>query len=436
MNKRIALISEHASPLAVLGGRDCGGQNVYVGELAAGLGKKGYQVDVFTRRDDMALPEIVPWGPGVRVVHVPAGPARVVRKEEMLPFMADFSRYMDSWLQQGRGDYDLVHANFFMSGLVARHIKEKWGIPFVVTFHALGAVRQLHQGACDEFPKERNLIESEIVADADAIFAECPQDAKDLASFYGASSHKLRLVPCGFDPQQFRPLDKQAARDALGIPRDEPLLVHVGRMVPRKGVDTIIEALSRLRQQHKTFARLLIVGGETDDEDADRTPEIGRLKALAERLGVRGDVKFAGRRRPNQLPYYYSAADIFITTPWYEPFGITPLEAMGCGTPVIGSAVGGIKHTVRHKETGYLVPPRNAAAVALYIAHALRHPEELKLLGAQALERATSLFTWDKVADLASRVYTEVIDRAACPETASLGVHHREHAETPRSFLS
>lgn len=436
MSKRIALISEHASPLAILGGCDCGGQNVYVGELATGLGKKGYEVDIFTRRDDITLPEIVPWGPGVRVVHVPAGPARTVRKEDMLPFMADFSRYIDSWLEQGRGYYDLVHANFFMSGLVARHIKDKWGIPFVITFHALGAVRQLHQGAYDEFPKDRNLIESEIVADADAIFAECPQDAKDLASFYGASAHKLRLVPCGFDPEQFRPLDKRAARGALGLSEDQPLLVHVGRMVPRKGVDTIIEALSRLRDQHKASARLLIVGGETDNGDADRTPEIGRLKALAERLGVRGDVTFVGRRRPDQLPYYYSAADLFITTPWYEPFGITPLEAMGCGTPVIGSAVGGIKYTVRHKETGYLVPPRNAAAVALYIAHALRNPEELKFLGAQALERATSRFTWEKVAEMASRVYTEVIDRASCPQAAGLIVRHRDQPETPRSFFS
>lgn len=432
MGKRIAFISEHASPLAILGGRDCGGQNVYVGQLALRLAALGHTIDIFTRRDDIALPEIVNWEPGVRVVHVPAGPARVVRKEDMLPYMADFTRYMHSWLNQGRGHYDIVHANFFMSGLVARHLKEEWGIPFVITFHALGAVRQLFQGSRDEFPRERNLIESEIVADADAILAECPQDAKDLASFYGASSQKLHLVPCGFDPKQFWPLDKPASRRLLGISGPEPLFLHVGRMVPRKGVETIIEALARLRDQYQLTARLLIVGGESDTDDTQCTPEIGRLKALAESLHLGGQVTFVGRKAPEQLRYYYSAADLFLTTPWYEPFGITPLEAMACRTPVIGAAVGGIKYSVRHKETGYLVPPRNAPATALYMAHAIRHPEERKLLGEQALARATTQFTWQKIAAMADTVYEEVIDRVTV-HTAVVTAPNK--AETPRSFL-
>ncbi len=436
MSKRIALISEHASPLAILGGCDCGGQNVYVGQLARGLGRLGFSVDVFTRRDDMTLPEIVPWGDGVRVIHVPAGPARPVRKEALLPYMEDFTRYMDSWLRQGRRHYDLVHANFFMSGMVARAIKERWGIPYVVTFHALGAVRQLHQGRDDCFPKERNLIESEVVADADAILAECPQDAKDLSCFYGAPAQKLKLVPCGVDPEQFQPLDKRLARAKIGLATAEPVLLHVGRMVPRKGVATVIEALARLRDQHGLAAQLLIVGGESDTANSARTPEIGRLEGLAHRLNVARQVTFVGRRRPDQLRPYYAAADLFVTTPWYEPFGITPLEAMACGTPVIGSAVGGIKYTVRHKETGYLVPPRNPAAVALYIAHAVRHPEERHSLGRQALARTQALFTWQKVCQQASRVYLEVLGHSP---SRGLGVpanHRPEASEPPRSFLN
>lgn len=436
MKKRIALISEHASPLAILGGCDCGGQNVYVGQLALRLGEMGHTVDVFTRRDDMALPEIVVWGPGVRIIHVPAGPARPVRKEDLLPYMDDFVRYMHSWIRQARGLYDVIHANFFMSGLVARRLKAEWGIPFVVTFHALGAVRQLHQGACDEFPKERNLIESEIVADADAILAECPQDAKDLSSFYGALPQKLRLVPCGFDPQQFAPMDKGRARRVLGIAPDEPVLLHVGRMVPRKGVATVIEALARLRDQYGVAARLLIVGGESDDDDIQRTPEIGRLKALADVHGVSEKVTFVGRRRPNQLRQYYSVSDLFITTPWYERFGITPIEAMACGTPVLGSAVGGIKYTVQHKVTGYLVPPRNPAAVALYMNHAIRNPEERKLLGEQALARANTMFTWKRVAELADSVYRDVVDHVAGGGIASPAVCAGDVPDAPRSILS
>ena len=436
MNKRIALISEHASPLAILGGCDCGGQNVYVGQLALRLGEMGHTVDVFTRRDDMTLPEIVVWGLGVRIIHVPAGPARPVRKEGLLPYMEDFARYMHSWIRQGRGFYDVVHANFFMSGLVARRLKEEFGIPFVVTFHALGAVRQLHQGACDEFPKDRNLIESEIVADADAILAECPQDAKDLGTFYGALPQKLRLVPCGFDPEQFSPMDNAAARKVLGIAQDEPLLLHIGRMVPRKGVATVIEALARLRDQYNVVARLLIVGGESDNDDTSRTPEIGRLKALADVHSVSDKVTFVGRRRPNQLRQYYSAADLFITTPWYEPFGITPIEAMACGTPVLGSAVGGIKYTVQHKITGYLVPPRNPAAVALYMNHAIRNPGERRLLAERSLVRANSMFTWKRVAELADGVYRDVIAHVAGDRMASPAVCAGDATDTSMSFLS
>ncbi|MHB1608367.1 MAG: glycosyltransferase [Acidiferrobacter thiooxydans] len=436
MSKRIALISEHASPLAILGGCDCGGQNVYVGQVALGLSRLGYRVDVFTRRDDMGLPEIVDWTPGVRIIHVPAGPARPVRKEDLLPYMRDFGRYMESWLKQGRGRYDLIHANFFMSGMVARALCERWGIPFVMTFHALGAVRRLHQGVHDQFPRERNLIESEIAADADAILAECPQDAKDLGVFYGVALDKLRLVPCGFDPAQFWAMDKGAARREIGMAPDEPLFVHVGRMVPRKGIDTIIEAMARLRDQHRLEASLIIVGGETDRPDGRVTPEIGRLKALAARLHVSDEVIFAGRRRPDQLRPYYSAADLFVTTPWYEPFGITPLEAMACGTPVLGSAVGGIKYTVRHKETGYLVPPHNPAAVALYMAHALRAPEERQRLGRQALARATSLCTWQKVAELVDRAYGEVLKARAHANLGRMPAFCGDSLAPPRSFLN
>ncbi len=436
MSTRVALISEHASPLAIPGGRDCGGQNVYVGQVALGLARLGIRVDVFTRRDDMTLPEIVEWGRGVRVVHVPAGPARPLRKEDMLPYMEDFGRYLDSWLRQGRGRYDLVHANFFMSGMVARELRERWGLPFVMTFHALGAVRQLHQGGWDEFPRDRNLIESEIVADADVILAECPQDAKDLGTFYGAASQKLRIVPCGFDPGQFSPMDQRMARQAIGVAVEGPLFIHVGRMVPRKGIDTIIEAVARLRDQYGMHARLLIVGGETDRPDARSTPEIGRLEGIAANLGVADRVIFAGRRRPDQLRPYYCAADLLITTPWYEPFGITPLEAMACATPVIGSAVGGIKYTVHHKKTGYLVPARNAAAVALYMAHALREPEELESLGRGALARATSSFTWQKVASMVSEIYQEITSRGDASRGGAIPTLRVEAPESPRSFLN
>ncbi|WP_083448358.1 glycosyltransferase [Nitrospira moscoviensis] len=409
MNRQIALISEHASPLSVLGGVDCGGQNLYVGQVAKALAALGYDVDVFTRRDSDVLPETAEWVDGVRIVHVPAGPPRFVRKEELLPHMTEFTDYMVRFCRCQRNAYDMVHANFWMSGLVAAEVKRRLGIPFVITFHALGRVRRQHQRQADEFPDERFAVEDRIIAEADHLVAEAPQDEEDLIRLYNADPAKITVVPCGFDPAELWPISKPIARISLGLRPDERVILHVGRMVPRKGIDTAIRGFAGLVRRHRTPARLLIVGGESDDPDPAVTPEIGRLRRIAVDEGVADHIAFVGRRGRDQLKYYYSAADIFVTTPWYEPFGITPLEAMACGTPVIGSNVGGIKFTVRDSETGYLVPPNDPDALADKLAHLYSHPKLLGVFGRQAVQRVNDLFTWNKVATGLAALYEQVL---------------------------
>ena len=404
--KRIAMISEHASPLAALGGADCGGQNVYVDQLSRHLVNRGYRVDVFTRRDDPRLPEIVSHH-GMRVVHVVAGPPERIRKEGLLPYMDSFTDYVLRFCRR-HGRYDLVHANFFMSGMVAADIKLVLGTPFVMTFHALGRIRRLHQGDADGFPPERVAIEDRIVAEADRIIAECPQDVEDLVRLYDASRSKIVTIPCGFDAGEFAPMDKRAARMALGLDPDAWTVLQLGRMVPRKGVDDVIRALGWLRREFDISARLLVVGGESRQPDPAVTPELGRLAAVAEAEGVRDAVIFVGSRGRAELRTYYGAADVFVTTPWYEPFGITPLEAMACGRPVIGAAVGGIMYSVSDGETGFLVPPRAPRALAERLALLYQQPELTRALGERAVRRANTLFTWARVARLASRLYEEV----------------------------
>ncbi|HSK10596.1 MAG TPA: glycosyltransferase, partial [Vicinamibacterales bacterium] len=350
MTRRLAFISEHASPLALLGGVDSGGQNVYVGQLARHLACLGYEADVFTRRDAEALPERVEWMNGVRVIHVPAGPASVLPKEELLPFMGEFTAWMTRFIKRERRGYDLIHANFWMSALVAADIKQALGIPFVVTFHALGRVRRHFQQDADHFPDERFAIEDRAVAEADHVIAECPQDEEDLIRLYNADPARVSIVPCGFDPMEFWPVSKQFARIALGLPADEPVILQLGRIVPRKGVDNVIRALGRLRRDHHREARLLVVGGEAEEPDPSTMPEFARLAAIAGEEGVADLVTTVGRRNREVLKYYYSAADVFVSTPWYEPFGITPVEAMACGTHVVGSNVAGIKFSVLDGE--------------------------------------------------------------------------------------
>jgi D-inositol-3-phosphate glycosyltransferase len=406
---RIAMLSEHASPLAMLGGVDAGGQNVYVGQLARHLAGLGYEVDVFTRRDSAVLPETAEWVGGVRIIHVPAGPPEFVRKEDLLPHMEEFTAGMLRMVRRQRRGYAIMHANFWMSGLVAADVKQATGIPFVITFHALGRVRRAFQQAADQFPDARFAIEDRIVAEADHIVAECPQDEEDLIRHYNADPARITVVPGGFDPSEMWPISKVLARVSLGLDPDEPVILQLGRLVPRKGVDTVIRAHARLLRDHGVQARLLIVGGESNDPDPQLTPEIGRLQRIARDEGIADSVEFVGRRGREVLKHYYSAADVFVTTPWYEPFGITPLEAMACGTPVIGANVGGIKFTVRDGETGYLVPPDDADAVAERIAHLFRHPRLMTLFRRQAIKRANDLFTWEHVASGVATLYEDVL---------------------------
>ena len=414
--KKIAFVSDHASPLSAAGGVDSGGQNIYVAQVATHLAQLGCNVDIFTRRDSETLPQIVDWHPGVRVIHVPAGAPAFVRKEELLPVMPDFAAWVGAFARR-HGAYDLAHANFFLSGLVALELKRTFGTPFVVTFHALGRVRQLHQGGADQFPRERPSLEEDIIRGADSVIAECPQDFSDLTTLYRAEPARIAVIPCGFDKSEFWPITKPFARRALALPPDERLLLNVGRLVPRKGLDNAIRSLAVLAKRHRVPARLLIVGGNSDLPDPALTPEIGRLQALARDEGVGSSVVFTGRRSREFLKLYYSAADIFITTPWYEPFGITPLEAMACGTPVVGANVGGIRYSVADGATGWLVPPDDPQALAARVAQMYADPAGMKAMGRSAIRRVHAQFTWRKVARSIAGLYRDVLaGRAPRPE--------------------
>ena len=422
MQKRIAFVSEHASPLAALGGTDAGGQNVYIAELTKYLSKSGFIIDVFTRWEDPSVAPVVEWLPNVRVVHIKAGPVAVLAKEELLPFMPEFRKAMMKFIDEEDIVYDLVHANFFMSALVAMELKEVMDLPYVVTYHALGKVRRLHQKEADGFPIERIAIEEETAARAAKVIAECPQDKEDLCTLYNVDESKIVTVPCGFCPSEFYPVNQSFARSFLGLNGEEKIILQLGRMVPRKGVDNVISALA-LMQDSVSNVRLIIVGGGSADADPLQCPEIGRLQSIAKDLGVSASVTFVGRKDRSLLKYYYSAADVFVTTPWYEPFGITPLEAMACGTPVIGANVGGIKHSVADGETGYLVSPKNPEALAERLTHLLLQPALIKKMQVAALKRVHGLFTWAKVAETVAKVYEEVLTQRNVPAAKAAPVY-------------
>ncbi|MCJ0743405.1 glycosyltransferase [Pedobacter montanisoli] len=405
MKNKIAFISEHASPLASLGGTDSGGQNVYVAELAKQLAQKGYDIDIFTRREDAETEQIIRLCKDVRVILVDAGPAEIIPKEDIFPYMPQFRAQMESFIEQEGIQYQLIHANFWMSGLVAMELKQRMEIPFVITFHALGYIRKIFQKENDRFPDERVDIEKEIIKHADAIIAECPQDKEDLIKLYGAEESKVPIIACGFNPADFYPIHKQTARALLNIGDDEKVILQLGRIVPRKGIDNVIKALSKLNLAQKAY-KLIVVGGEKEEKQGYQ--EIDRLKDLVSNLQLEKYVNFVGRKQRDLLKYYYSAADVFVTTPWYEPFGITPLEAMSCGTPVIGANVGGIKYSVLDGKTGFLVPPSDPYALANKIRVLFDQPELAKKMGDFA-QKYVRKFKWCHIADQVNHLYKNVL---------------------------
>lgn len=406
MKKKIAFISDHASPLATLGGIDSGGQNVYVTEVARCLTQWGYEVDIYTRRTSAAIEEVVQFEEHIRIIHVTAGPAGPLPKEELFMYMDEFSEQVLNFIDEQELQYELVHAHFWLSGMVAMELKRNLNIPFVITFHALGAVRRLHQGTNDKFPQQRERIEQEIIWHADKIIAECPNDMKDFMQYYNAPQEKLEIIPCGYSPNDFFPINKQRAKNKLDLHADNQYILQLGRIVPRKGIDNVIEAFGIVHEQIPNL-RLLIVGGQLNDPDT--VLEITRLKHLSIEKGVEEKVIFVGNKEREELKYYYSAAEIFITTPWYEPFGITPLEAMACGTPVIGSDVGGISFTVRNNETGRLIPPQKSDELARNLLELLDNQSVLDAMSQKAIQHVWRSFTWERVSEQIKDLYEKII---------------------------
>ncbi|WP_242900717.1 glycosyltransferase [Actinomadura terrae] len=400
---RIAMVSEHASPLAAgpaaaakgLGGADGGGQNVFVAELAGELGRQGHDVTVYTRRDAPDLPRRVPFAPGATVEHVPAGPAEAVPKDDLLPWMHDFGRYLErSWAADPP---DIAHAHFWMSGLAAIQAARASGasgagrgpgarrVPVVQTFHALGTVKRRHQGGADTSPAARLRLERMVGRAADAVIATCSDEVAELAAM-GVPSEHVHVVPCGVD------LDLLTPGGHTGGGRDRHRLVVLSRLVERKGVDTAIRALASLPD-----ARLSVAGGPPRG-GLDGDPEVARLRDVAREAGVADRVEFLGRLGRAEVPALLRSASLVVTLPWYEPFGMVPLEAMACGVPVVATAVGGHLDTVVDGVTGLLVRPRDPADAARAIRTLLDEPVKRAALGFAGSARVRERYSWTRVA--------------------------------------
>jgi D-inositol-3-phosphate glycosyltransferase len=401
MSLRVAMLSVHTCPLAALGGKETGGMNVYVREVSRELGRMGVGVDVFTRSQDPRIPRVVDFAEGVRVVHLAAGPEAPLARERVFDHLDEFVDGIEAWRIARNIDYDLVHAHYWLSGVVAVRLRARWGVPIMQMFHTLARLKKTRE------PEIRIREESRLVGEIDRLVAANVVERADLRDVYGAAPERVAVIPCGVDTTLFAPRDRERARASLGLPAG-PLLLWVGRIDPIKGLETLLDAVARVRADGRD-ARLLIVGGDADE------PRDGHEAALRARLGTLGlhdAVRFVTAQPQHALPDYYAAADVTLVPSHYESFGMVALEAMACGSPVIASRVGGLTTTVRDGVTGFLVPEGDVGALAERIGAVLDDPDRAWRMGREGVRWAAE-HRWPCVAEAVCREYASLTEEAS-----------------------
>lgn len=415
MCRSLALLSYHGCPVARLGEKDTGGMNVYVLQLAREYARRGNRVDVFTRYHDPTDPKIVEIEEGARVIHLEAGPLDA-SKNDLFSYIPRFLNGLYSFQREEETRYDLIHSHYWLSGMVGATLSREWNAPHVTTFHTL-AKTKMRARPGEREPQLRQDIEGHVMSVADGIVVSTDEERQDVIRHYDAPRRNVHVIPAGVNLEMFQPVDRDAARAELGI-REERVILYVGRIEPLKGIDILLRAIPMLEYGQDPASstgkalRVMVVGGNPGND-----AELDRLKSLTAELGISDYVTFTGSVPQNTLPTYYSAADVFVLPSHSESFGLAPLEAMACGTPVVVSRVGGMKTFVNSGENGYLVPWRCPESFAQRLDVLLANPELREAMGKAARQKALGM-GWDSVADRMLDYYSTHTDRNSWADLA------------------
>ena len=412
MSWEIAFVSIHGDPLARLGGTHHGGQNVYVKELSRYLGAYGLTIDVYSRWENEEQPSNEKYSRGTQVIRIPVGPPEAIQKEKIVSLLKDLAAWIPSYQIQKGLKYHLVHSHYYFSGAVGIHLKNTWGIPLIHTFHSLGAVKGESLGEKDRSPGVRIEIEKKICQAADIIIATAPQEKVDLVDIYGTDPAKIKIIPCGVNLDLFQPLSQDESRSEIAFSPDEFLITYVGRLEERKGIDTLLEAIYLTGDP---TIQAVIVGGPPTDKPflswAELSePPFKNYMALIDEYGIEKQVTFTGGKPQDQLSKYYSASDVTVIPSYYEPFGMTAIEAMACGSSVIASRVGGLKTTVKENKVGALFEPRNASQLAEKIKILKDQPAMNAELRRNARPYVEETYSWKIIAKSVTGVYQELLE--------------------------
>ena len=413
---RIAMLSYHTCPLAMLGGKNTGGMNVYVRDLTRELGRQGIHVDVFTRSQDEHVPHIVhELGYGNRVVHIPAGPEEPRSKGDIANYIPEFAEGIIKFAEEKGITYDVIHSHYWMSGLAAEKLSNAWGgTPIVHMYHTLGEMKNRVARSEDERAGADRLNgERQVLRRANRVIVATLAELTQLRFLYKADASKLTVIPPGVDTGHFYPIPADEAKQFIGLKPENRMILFVGRIEPLKGVDTLIKAMSCLDMSltnREQPVPLAIIGGEPDVDPNDMSEEMTRLQKMCDDLCMGNMVLFLGKRAQDTLPYYYSAAEVLVMPSLYESFGMVALEAMACGTPVIASEVGGLGYLVQDGVTGYTIPDSDPGMLCEKLSKLLGDNDLRSAMGKRAADYAKE-YAWEKITSAIVKVYEEVAHR-------------------------
>jgi D-inositol-3-phosphate glycosyltransferase len=396
--------------------------NVYVRELTRQLGAMGVHVDVFTRSQDEHVPHVLhDLGYGNRVVHIPAGPEVPLPKEELAAHIPEYVERILTFTSMKGIHYDLIHSHYWMSGIAGRDLRQEWRIPMIQMFHTLGLMKRRIAREGEGVDSGRISGEQQILQTADRIVAATQAEMAQLQWLYQADTQKVVIIPPGVDLSHFYPIPSDEAKEFVGVPPEDHMVLFVGRIEPLKGVDTLLQALILMREAgvlKRHHICLAIIGGEPYGENKEKSAEMGRLQSLRVQHDLEDMVAFLGRRSQDTLPYYYSAAELVVMPSHYESFGMVALESMSCGTPVVASQVGGLAFLIQDGDTGFLVPDQDPEALARRMTDLIERADLRDAMGERAANYATQ-YAWEKIAVQIARLYEDVISASLQPAARS-----------------
>jgi len=395
---RVAVLSLHTSPLLLPGNGDAGGMNVYVRELCSALAQTGVDTAVFVRRHDNTE-TVVEVEPGFKVIHINAGPPHLP-KEALAAVVEEFAAGVNDWIAQH--PVDVLHANYWLSGVAGHRLKHDLDLPLVSTFHTLARVKA---ETGDLEPQRRINAEAEVIACSDVITANSVTELQQLASLYGADPKRIDVVAPGIDRAVFSPGLREGARNALGL-KDGPVLLFVGRIQPLKGLDVAVATLAGLSRRYQD-AQLLVVGGVSGPQGQK---ELQRFEDSVQRYGLQDRVKLVPPLPHHLLSTYYRAADVCLVPSRSESFGLVALEAAACGVPVVASDVGGLTTLVDHGRSGLRVAGRDPAGYIDAVSAILEDPRLAESMARRGAEMAAR-YSWSATALRLRRIFAGLSSR-------------------------